>query len=140
MVLDLSSLTKAIRSFKAAVAVACSKHEMDKLSADAQDTIKAGVIQNFEFTYELCWKFMKRSLSDSLGGVYVDGVSRRELFRLASEHRLISNVDKWMEYHDQRNETSHAYDKETAEEVFAAAVRFIDDAEELLANLEKQNH
>jgi len=110
------------------------------MSPAAKETIIAGVIQNFEFTYELCWKFLKRFLGNELGSNYVDGVSRKELFRLGTEHHLISNIDNWFKYHDSRNETSHTYDKTTAQEVFEVATKFIKDAEELLANLEKRNH
>jgi nucleotidyltransferase substrate binding protein (TIGR01987 family) len=137
--LDLSSLQKAVASLRAALGVASSAPEMSKMSEPAKDTIRAGVIQNFEFTYELCWKFLKRWLGDSLGSVYVDGVNRRELFRLAAEHHLIDDVESWMEYHDSRNETAHTYDKKTAQEVFESAKKFIKDAEILLANLEKRN-
>lgn len=139
MMLDLASLNKAIKALKAALGVASSEAQMSKMSQDAKDTIRAGVIQSFEFTYELCWKFMKRWLENNLGSAYVDGVNRRELFRLGAEHHLISQVDKWMEYHDQRNETAHTYDQKTAEEVFATAKDFLQDAEELLVNLVKRN-
>lgn len=134
--LDLSSLIKAIKSLRSSLRVALATV---KRSKEEQDTIKAGVIQNFEFTYELCWKFLKRWLGNNLGSAYVDGVSRRELFRLGVEHRLINNVDAWMEYHDRRNETAHTYDENTAEEVFETARKFIKDAEEFLANLEARN-
>ncbi|MDI6731125.1 MAG: nucleotidyltransferase substrate binding protein [Candidatus Margulisbacteria bacterium] len=137
--LDLSSLEKALASLKTALDVACSNEQIKKMGEDIKDTIRAGVIQNFEFTYELCWKFMKRWLENNLGGMYVDGLNRRELFRLAAEHQLINNVETWMDYHDQRNETAHIYDKETAEEVFESAKSFLKEAEILLANLKKHN-
>lgn len=137
--LDLSSFKKALNSLKAALGVACSDEQMAKMSVDAKDTIRAGVIQNFEFTYELCWKFLKRWLGNNLGSAYIDGVNRRELFRLAVEHHLINDVTRWMEYHDKRNETSHAYDQATAEEVFQSAILFVKDAEQLYLNLEKRN-
>lgn len=139
MVLDLTSFKKAVESLESAVNVACSDEQMNKMSEAARETIKAGVIQNFEFTYELSWKFMKRWLGDNLGSALVDGLNRRELFRLAFEHQLISDVERWLGYHDSRNETSHTYNRATAQEVFEAAVNFIADAKELLANLEKRN-
>ena len=138
--LDLSSLKMATASLKSSLSVALSDAEMGKMSPAAKDTIIAGVIQNFEFTYELCWKFLKRVLGNELGSNYVDGVSRKELFRLGVEHHLISNIDHWLAYHDSRNETSHTYNKTTAQEVFTVAQKFTKDAEELLANLEKRNH
>ena len=100
---------------------------------------EAGVIQNFEFTYELCWKFMKRWLENNLGSSYVDGLPRKELFRIAAEHQLISNVSNWFIYHEARNETTHTYDRKKAERVFETAQKFLPDAKELLRNLEKKN-
>ena len=139
MALDLGSLRLATDSYRRAVGAACSDVKMSMLDADQKDTIRAGVIQNFEFTYELCWKFMKRWLDNSLGSSRVDGVTRRELFRLAAEHQLIDDVDRWMAYHDARNETSHGYDRGSAEAVFLVAVKFLPDAGKLLQCLEMKN-
>ncbi|MCK5494550.1 MAG: nucleotidyltransferase substrate binding protein [Candidatus Omnitrophica bacterium] len=137
--LDLSSFKNAINSFERTLNVACSDKKMQDLDDDQKDAIRAGVIQNFEFTYELCWKFMKRWLDNNLGSSHVDGVARRELFRLGVEHRLINDVDAWMIYHDARNETSHTYNDKKAEEVFEIAKKFFPDAKSFLANLEKVN-
>ena len=139
MVLDLSSLKEAMSSLEKAINVTCPEKKMDGLDNDQKDTLRAGVIQNFEFTYELCWKFMKRWLENNMGSVYVDGVPRRELFRLAAEHQLIENIDQWMVYHDERNETAHTYDKNKAQEVFEAAKSFLKDAKICLKNLESRN-
>ena len=82
---------------------------------------------------------MKRWLEVNFGSVYVEGVTRRQLFRLSAENRLIEDVDRWMEYHDARNETAHTYDENTAEEVFATARQFLADAETFLRALEARN-
>jgi len=139
MMLDLSSLRKAVESLDNSLAVARDRDFISGLSATQKDTIRAGVIQNFEFTYELCWKFMKRWLEMNLGSAYAEGLARRQLFRLSAENKLIGDIDKWMEYHDARNETSHTYDENTAEDVFAAAVEFLDDARKLFKALEARN-
>jgi nucleotidyltransferase substrate binding protein (TIGR01987 family) len=139
MILDLSSFKKAIDSLNSALGVALSEKQMQLMSEAVQKAIKAGVIQNFEFTYELAWKFMKRRLEIDLGSTYVDGLSRKELFRLAAEHHLINNIEAWLEYHESRNETTHTYDEKTAEEVFEAAVNFIKDAQMLFSNLQAKN-
>lgn len=139
MALDLSSLKKAMDSFERILNVACSDQKMAVLEDDQRDAIRAGVIQSFEFTYELCWKFMKRWLGGNLGNARVEGVTRRELFRLGAEHQLINDVDDWMEYHDARNETAHTYDEVKAEDVFQVAKRFLPDAQKFRKNLEKKN-
>jgi nucleotidyltransferase substrate binding protein (TIGR01987 family) len=139
MELDLSSFRKAIGSLQRTLQVADDEGFMSGLSDDQKDAIRAGVIQNFEFTYELCWKFMRRWLDGNLGSVYIEGISRRQLFRLSAEHKLIDDIDKWMEYHETRNETSHTYDENIAEDVFETAREFISDAETLLKALEDRN-
>lgn len=138
MALDLSSLKKAIASLKNALNVAIPA-SLEAMPEDQQEVIKAGVIQNFEFTYELCWKFMKRWLEVNIGTAYVEGVTRRELFRLSVKNKLIKDVDQWMEYHDARNETSHTYDQDTADDIFQVAQTFFSDAFELLQVLEEKN-
>jgi nucleotidyltransferase substrate binding protein (TIGR01987 family) len=139
MKLDLSSLRKAIESLEKTLKVAENKELAAGLDDDAKDAIRAGGIQNFEFTYELCWKFMRRWLGINVGSTYVDGVTRRELFRLSAENRLISDVDQWMEYHDARNETAHTYNEDTADDVFETSRIFLADAKKLLEALKERN-
>jgi len=136
MKLDLSSLEKAVSSLERALNVSASGKNAD---ADSREVIRAGVIQNFEFTYELCWKFMKRWLEGNLGATYVDGVSRRELFRIAAESRLITDVEQWVKYHNARNETAHTYDSAKAGEIAAVAAVFAGDAKKLLQILQSRN-
>jgi nucleotidyltransferase substrate binding protein (TIGR01987 family) len=137
--LQLESLQKAIQSLKAVLERAQDEELAAKIDDITRYAIKAGAIQNFEFTYELSWKFMKRWLENSLGTTYVDGVSRRELFRFAAENRLIEDVDQWMIYHQARNIMSHTYNEERAEEVYAIAIIFAADAEKLLHQIEAHN-
>ena len=138
MSLDLSSLQKAVSSLDRALSVAAPER-LQAMPADQQEVMKAGVVQNFEFTYELCWKFMKRWLETNLSPMIADGVTRRELFRLAAENRLIEDVDQWMGYHDARNKTAHIYDLQIAQEVYETARGFVKDAEKFLRALEDRN-
>lgn len=138
MALNLDSLKKSIESLDRAIKASNDVSTLG-LSQNIQETTRAGVIQNFEVCYEQSWKIMKRWLEENVGSSYVDGVSRRELFRLAFENRLINNVDRWMDFHKSRNETSHTYDQGTAEEVFLDAEFFIEDAKFLLQAIEARN-
>jgi len=116
--LDTTSLRRAVKSFESAIRI---YQALGDVPEDEKSVIGAGVIQNFEFTYELCWKFMKRWIEMNVDPLSVDGVTRRELFRMAAENRLIADVSKWMEFHKARNLTSHIYNEEAAEDVLAAA-------------------
>ena len=139
MALDLGSLQQAIRSLESATEVFGYKQVDLQTPAAEMNVIRAGVIQNFEFTYELCWKYMKRWLEEQVGAAYVDGVPRRELFRLAAENRLLTDVDRWMDFHHARNRTSHTYDTAIAEVVLRESLEFLPAAQEFLHRLEHRN-
>lgn len=140
MTLDLSSLRKAIDSLEKTLKVAENKILAAELDNDAKDAIRAGVIQNFEFTYELCWKFMRRWLKENADVEEAEYPrTRKELFRLASRFGLIKEPLSWFSYSDARNLTSHTYDEDKAESVYETAVGFIKDARYLLDRLQERN-
>jgi len=74
MKMDLSSFERALTSLEKALAVSKDVEFFSNLNPDQQNTLRAGVIQNFEFTYELAWKFIKRFLEKDLGSAEVDGL------------------------------------------------------------------
>lgn len=139
MALDLSSLRKAVDSLEGSINSCVSNQKNKSLSEKDKETLRSGVIQNFEVAYELCWKFMKRWLEEQVSPYIADGVVRRELYRISAEHRLIADVECWMNYHEVRNLTSHTYDAGNAEKAFKAALEFIHDAKDFLKTLEGKN-
>lgn len=60
--LELESLEKAVVAFGAVLAKSEDAAFMDGLDDVARNAVKAAVIQHFEFTYERCWKFIRRWL------------------------------------------------------------------------------
>ena len=140
MALDLSSLKKAVTSLEAAVGIAISKQQMAGFNNNQKNVLRAGVIHNFEFTYELCWKFIQRWLKDNRAEVDVDlPRTRKDLFRAAAQAGLIGDPLPWFEYASARNLTSHVYDEDKAALVFEAALRFASEARDFLGRLEKVN-
>ncbi len=137
--LELESLKKAIVSLEELLKRTEDKEYMSNFDKIAVNGLRAGVIQNFEFTYELAWKYMKRWLENNIGATAVDGVSRRQLFRFGAENHLIYDVDTWMDFHLARNKTSHTYNLDTADEVYEAAVEFLAEVKKLYRNLEARN-
>ncbi|KAB2951969.1 DUF86 domain-containing protein [Heliorestis acidaminivorans] len=137
--LDLSSLKKAVASLERAHKFANGRLANNNVSLDEKEVIQAGVIQNFEFTYELCWKFMKRWLELNIMPGLLDGSTRKELFRHAIEQKLITDFSKWVKYHELRNTTSHTYNREVADEIYSISKEFLEDALYLLKALEARN-
>ena len=139
MPLNLNSLKKAISSMERALNFAEKRLGSADVSMDEKEVIQAGVIQNFEFTYELCWKFMKRWLEANLMPGLLDGATRKELFRNALEQKLISDFFSWVKYHELRNTTSHTYNRNVADEIYSMSKDFLKDAIYLLDSLEVRN-
>lgn len=78
-------------------------------------TLKDGVIQRFEFTYELCWKLMKYFLEiEGIG----EAKSPRSTFREAFQYGLIEDGELWIDMLKDRNLTSHVYDEKAAIEIY----------------------
>lgn len=140
MALDLTSLRKAILSLERAVQITAEKVEKGEAPADEIDLLKAGVIQNFEFTFELSWKFIQRWIRENRTPEDADHPrSRKELFRMAAQSGLIADPLPWFHYSEKRNLTLHTYDRRTAQAVYEAAVQFVGDAGYLLRKLEESN-
>ncbi len=139
MTLDLSSLKQAVHSLETALSVVSSSESNEVFSVEAIETMKAGVIQNFEFTYELCWKFIQRWIRANKTPEDAEPRTRKDLFRHAARYGLIKDTLKWFEYSEARNITAHTYNRAKADMVYEAAIRFLDDARYLLTQLEEFN-
>jgi nucleotidyltransferase substrate binding protein (TIGR01987 family) len=132
MPLDFSPLEKAINSLNRALVRA--------VDATGDEELRDACIQRFEYTFELCWKMLKRQLELELPNpTEVDGYSYRQLFRIAAERGLVQDVEAWFDYRERRNITSHTYDEEKAAKVFEALPAFAGHAEELLSSLKESS-
>lgn len=98
---------------------------------DVADTqIRDGLIQRFEFTYELSHKMLKRYLEfASATPAQFDAMSFQDLIRTANEHGLLrSDWPRWRQYRDMRSKTSHTYDEEVALVVVGGIPDFLQEA------------
>jgi len=100
---------KAFATLKNAVELA-SERELSDLE-------KQGMIQGFEFTFELAWNVMKDYLEEQgITGI----IGSKNAIRHAFNKGLIEDGEVWMDMVKDRNLASHVYDEETAEDLFIA--------------------
>lgn len=103
----MSNYRKALHRLAEVVNVA-KVRELNDFEAD-------GMIQRFEFTFELAWKLLKSYAEYQ--GVDKEIMGSRDAIRWAFENGLITDSNVWMEMIKRRNDTSHTYDEDTASEV-----------------------
>ncbi|MCE1248170.1 MAG: nucleotidyltransferase substrate binding protein [Firmicutes bacterium] len=139
MSLNLTPLSKAIESAEQLFLLVSDNDKMSRLDFVVQNGLKSGLVRNFEFTYELCWKAMRRWLEINIGRDYIDGITRKELFRMSAENHLINNPVKWFEYNEARNLTSHTYNEAQSDKALVITGEFIAEARNLLDNLRNKN-
>ncbi len=138
MEFSIQPLKKAIESLERSIRFSQAWEETHGTENDGMKTIRAGVIQNFEFVYELSWKYMQRWLKNNVSPERVEGVSRKELFRMAIEQQLIVDFEKWVIFHEARNRAAHTYDEANANAVYALASEFLSVAQPLYDRLEER--
>ena len=129
MRIDFSPLEKALTSLNRALVRA--------LAAPEDEELRDACIQRFEYTFELCWKMLRRYLEVTLPNPEeVDGMSFQTLIRTGSEQGLLLNGwDRWVNYRKARGTSSHVYDGEKAREVFGVVPEFLLEAKYLLGKL-----
>jgi nucleotidyltransferase substrate binding protein (TIGR01987 family) len=102
----LANFRKALLQLDDAVEL-MGQRELSKLE-------KQGVIQGFEYCYELGWNTLK----DFLVWQGIEGiVGSRDTIREAFSKGLVSDGHAWMQMLTDRNRTSHTYNEETAEAI-----------------------
>lgn len=75
---------------------------------------KDGVIQRFEFTFELFWKCLKTVLEDKGIACKSPKDCLKEAFRMG----IITDESNALNMLDDRNKMSHIYSKEESEKIF----------------------
>jgi nucleotidyltransferase substrate binding protein (TIGR01987 family) len=112
------------------------RYEQDVTDAQIRD----GLIQRFEFTYEISHKLLKRYLeTTSATPAQFDAMAFPDLIRTANEQGLLAgDWPAWRVYRDMRAKTSHTYDETLAVEVVRGIPAFLDEARFLLARLSER--
>lgn len=91
------------------------REAMENDIAQLSQLEKEGIIQRFEYTFELAWKVLKDKMEDD-GGV-LDRISPKAVVRQAYHSKYIRDAEVWLKMIGDRNLMSHTYDFEKFEVV-----------------------
>jgi len=127
--INLDSISNAVKRLSEGL----SRYQQD--TSDTQ--IRDGLIQRFEFTYEISHKTLKRYMeSVSANPEQYDEMPFADLIRSANEQGLLlGDWSKWKVFREMRARTSHTYDEKIALEVVKEIPAFLDEARYLLVQL-----
>lgn len=95
---------------------------------------KDGILQRFEFTFELVWKVIQE-FSQTQG---VEVVSPREAIRIGAQLGIIDTPEDWLIDLKNRNLTTHIYDEQTAREIFEQIPKFASRVHTLISAIESK--
>ena len=129
--LDINALEKAFGKLGEII----TRYEQDK----SDDALRDSLIQRFEFTYSIALKTLRKYLIDRAFVVEeVNQMSFNDMIRTSNQLDLLkSNLEKWSEFRQMRNLTSHTYDEEIAQRVVSIVPDFYKEIEYLIEELRK---
>ena len=132
-ILDLTSFEKALKSLDEVINV----YNADKTNLITRDSM----IQRFEYTYSISLKMLKRYIEmNALIPENTETLTFNPLIRQANKMGLLkSNLEKWDDYRQKRNLTSHTYNEEAALEVVSIIEGFASEARFLMEKLAKRD-
>lgn len=103
---------------------------------------RSACIKEFEIILEQAGKLLKKALKPYfLIPKETDRLFYKDIFRYAAKHGIlnIDEVERWLEYRDNRNTTAHDYGEGFAEETLKMLPQFISDSKSLITAIHKQN-
>ncbi len=81
---------------------------MDSNLPELSQLEKEGIIQRFEYTFELAWKVLKDKMEND--GLILDQVSPKAVIKQAFAAKYIDSPETWLRMMGDRNLMSHTYD------------------------------
>lgn len=98
------------------------------------DIYRSAIVKEFEIILEQSGKLLKKAIKPYFhSSKAVDRLYFKDIFREAGNHGLlnIEEVERWCEYRDNRNYTSHDYGENLANNTLPLIKQFIIDAKNL---------
>ena len=129
--IDTAYITKCNMALQRAYNL-LSKYDKEEIE---YEIYRSAVIKEFEIILEQSGKLLKKVLKPYLHtNRAVDKLMFKDIFRQAGLHDLLSidEVERWLEYRDNRNSTSHDYGEFLANETLVIIEKFIVDVKRLI--------
>jgi nucleotidyltransferase substrate binding protein (TIGR01987 family) len=104
------------------------------------EQVRDGLIQRFEFTYELSHRMLKRYLREAAASPEdIERMPFADLIRTGNAAGILRGEwAAWRGFREMRTRTSHTYDAKAALQVVAAIPAFLEEAEHLCAELQRR--
>ena len=130
--LDISAFVSAIERLREGLA----QHQREP----ADEQLRDGLIQRFEFTYELGHRILRRYLRMIAPSPEAyDSMSFQDLIRSGDDQGLLrDDWPAWRRYRDMRARSSHAYSAAAAQQVVAIIPEFLAEAAYLRDQLQQR--
>lgn len=96
--------------------------------------VRTALIKFFELAFEQSWKVLKKVLMQNYS---IETQGSKDVYREAAKLGLIEDPEKWFEFVEDRNETVHSYDEETAKEITDDLKDFVIQLDYLIAQLKE---
>lgn len=87
----------------------------EKKLSDFSMLEKEGIIQRFEYTYELAWKTLKDYLV--FNGIELEQITPRVVIKAGFSSKIILDGQGWIDMLEHRNDMSHTYNEKKAQTV-----------------------
>lgn len=138
MIVDTEYLEKCINALE--------KAYENLLKFDSEDLeyeiFRSAVIKEFEIILEQSGKLLKKILKPYFhSSKVVDKLYFKDIFREAGNHSLleIEEVERWLIYRDNRNNTAHDYGQDLANNTLPLINQFIIDSRRLVRVIKNAN-
>lgn len=138
MIVDTEYLEKCINALE--------KAYENLLKFDSEDLeyeiFRSAVIKEFEIILEQSGKLLKKILKPYFhSSKVVDKLYFKDIFREAGNHSLleIEEVERWLIYRDNRNNTAHDYGQDLANNTLPLINQFIIDSRRLVEVIKNAN-
>ncbi len=117
-----TNFTKALNKLSEAIDYVQKKAGILNINSETtvlDEIVKEGLIQRFEYTYEMAWNVMK-DYAKFQGNLNIGG--SRDAIRYAFSANLIDDGEMWMSMIRSRIRTAHTYNEETANEIYTKII------------------